>query len=930
MSRAAAADRNVLLGLLALQLGFISRDALITAIHAWVLDKTNPLSQILQDQGALIASRRALLDALADEHIHVHDNDVERSMAALSSIGSIREELDRIADPDLQANLPTVSAPWKEHDDHPDRTSTALSMGDSTSAGTRFRILRRHAMGGLGEVFVARDTELNREVALKEIQDQFADDSVYRARFEFEAEVTGGLEHPGIVPVYGLGHTVDGRPFYAMRFIKGESLKVAIHRFHEADQQPGRDSGERMMALRALLGRFLDVCDAVAYAHGRGVLHRDLKPGNIMLGRYGQTLVLDWGLAKALDHPLVSANEPDSELPLRPPSDSALELTQAGRIIGTPAYMSPEQAAGNLVELGPHSDVYCLGATLYHLLTSHAPFEHEDLGEVCKRVISGDFPRPRLLSPRIAPALEAVCLKAMALKPEDRYLSVEALRADLERWLADEPVSAWREPLSIRAHRWLRRHRTAVTAAVSLFILTAVGLVVAVERERKIAQQVARATAESNRRRDQTLQAVDALVIGVKMVRAQPSVPEYQGDLAKSYGSLGYIQSEAADSNRAADFLRVAIELGSRMAAEQPDDPDLQEILATFYITLGAIQSNTADRNGAADLFRRAIAIFSKLVTARPDVQGDYPGLARSYNNLGIIQHGAGDRQGAVESYLRSIEVGSKLLAAQPDDPDYTDDLAASYTNLGIAQSETGEKTAAAASYQRALAISTRATAPTDVAAHDYNLARTYASLGALQQETADLQGAAESYLRATAILTRLSASRPSSAEFRTKLATGYMSLAGVQHEMGQPNKAEESSRHAIELHLQLIEAHPDVAGYLSVLGGSLHSLGLALEAQRRHAEAEQAIRAGIERQRKAAENCAARNLVSRLPPQAVLRPGSVPSRARARRRVGRDFRSRLPARSIRAVIKASSPSSPRMTGRSGGGVLPSISSSSV
>src|SRR5205823_14269621 len=119
--------------------------------------------------------------------------------------------------------------------------------------------------------------------------------------FEFEAEVTGGLEHPGIVPVYGLGHTPDGRPFYAMRLIKGESLKEAIRRFHQVEKQPGRDPGASALELRELLGRLLAVCDAMAYAHSRGVLHRDLKPGNILLGQYGETLVVDWGLAKAVD-----------------------------------------------------------------------------------------------------------------------------------------------------------------------------------------------------------------------------------------------------------------------------------------------------------------------------------------------------------------------------------------------------------------------------------------------------------------------------------------------------------------------------------------------------------------------------------------------------------------------------------------------------
>src|SRR5262249_52918618 len=143
----------------------------------------------------------------------------------------------------------------------------------------------------------AHDHELHREVALKEIQDRHADHPESRGRFLLEAEITGGLEHPGIVPVYGLGTYADGRPYYAMRFIKGDSLKDAIERFHKTDVA-GRDPGERTLALRQLLRRLIDVCNAIAYAHSRGILHRDLKPGNIMLGRYGETLVVDWGLAK--------------------------------------------------------------------------------------------------------------------------------------------------------------------------------------------------------------------------------------------------------------------------------------------------------------------------------------------------------------------------------------------------------------------------------------------------------------------------------------------------------------------------------------------------------------------------------------------------------------------------------------------------------
>jgi serine/threonine protein kinase len=151
------------------------------------------------------------------------------------------------------------------------------TLGTPTSVGTRFRILRPHAKGGLGQVSVALDEELDRQVALKEIQEAHADHPTSRARFVREAEITGKLEHPGIIPVYGLGHDPTGRPFYAMRFIRGDSLAEAIARFHAAER-PDRDPGERTLQLRELLGRFLDVCNALAYAHSRGVLHRDLKP----------------------------------------------------------------------------------------------------------------------------------------------------------------------------------------------------------------------------------------------------------------------------------------------------------------------------------------------------------------------------------------------------------------------------------------------------------------------------------------------------------------------------------------------------------------------------------------------------------------------------------------------------------------------------
>src|SRR5262249_44665244 len=270
------------------------------------------------------------------------------------------------------------------------------------------------------------------------------------------AQVTGGLEHPGIVPVYGLGTYADGRPYYAMRFIKGDSLKEAIERFH-ADASLAKAPGRRSLELRKLLRRFLAVCTAIDYAHSRGVLHRDIKPGNIVVGEHGETLVVDWGLAKATG----TSDAGSGQRTPWPSSTSGSAETLPGSALGTPAYMSPEQAGGGREAVGPRGDVYNLGAPLYSVRTGRPPFSGEH-GEVLRAVQRGGFRPPRTIDPSIDPALEAVCLKAMALRPDDRYGACRALAEDIERWMAGEPVSASREPFSPRVRRGMRRDRPAV------------------------------------------------------------------------------------------------------------------------------------------------------------------------------------------------------------------------------------------------------------------------------------------------------------------------------------------------------------------------------------------------------------------------------------------------------------------------------------
>ncbi len=307
-------SRDLLFGMLALQGGLIDETQLVRAFQSWTKDRDCPLGEHLLARGDLNAEQFAAVEAMLALHLKKHADETQQSLAAIPALRSTIASLTSVADRALDASLTHVGLDSTLGFDVPDHT-VSRSVGSAASKSQRFRILRLHARGALGAVFVADDTELHREVAVKEILDHHGDDPVSRARFVLEAEVTGGLEHPGIVPVYGLGTYPDGRPFYAMRFIRGDSLKEAIEQFH-ADPELKCDPGRKSLELRKLLRRFTDVCNAIDYAHNRGVLHRDIKPSNIIVGKYGETLVVDWGLAKPLGR-----TEPDlqaGEQPLVP------------------------------------------------------------------------------------------------------------------------------------------------------------------------------------------------------------------------------------------------------------------------------------------------------------------------------------------------------------------------------------------------------------------------------------------------------------------------------------------------------------------------------------------------------------------------------------------------------------------------------------
>ena len=414
----AAADCHLLFGLLALQNGLIdqsrlsppSRPGPATSRRAW---PTN-----LEARGDLTVQARPSRHSRRSTSKPMGATS-SKAWAAVPANRSTRASLADLWSPRSRRHSPGSNWPKNGRateinaDDHndPDRTA-GLSLGAATSDGERFRILRPHARGGLGEVFVALDVELHREVALKQILDRHADDPTSRQRFLLEAEITGGLEHPGIVPVYGLGTYEGGRPYYAMRFIRGDSLKEAIDHFH-ADESLNRDPGRGRWNCASCSGDSSMSATQSTTPISRGVLHRDIKPANIIVGKHGETLVVDWGLAKVDG----SVRPFRRRATLMPSSASGSSETLPGSALGTPAYMSPEQANGDLDRLGPLSDVYSLGASLYCLLTGKPPFEADDVGELLRRVQRGQFPSPRQPDASIDRALEGVCPKAMAHRP---------------------------------------------------------------------------------------------------------------------------------------------------------------------------------------------------------------------------------------------------------------------------------------------------------------------------------------------------------------------------------------------------------------------------------------------------------------------------------------------------------------------------------
>ena len=392
-------------------------------------------------------------------------------------------------------------------------------------------------------------------------------------------------------------------------FIRGDNLKIAVERYHKEDANK-RSPGEKELEFRGLMRRFIDVCNAMEYAHSRSVLHRDLKPGNIMLGKYGETMVVDWGMAKVMDGQSEEASIDLDVTPLTPSITKDIAATSMGSTIGTPPYMSPEQAAGRLDRMGPLSDIYGLGATFFYLLVGKTAFRERDVVSVLQKVQQGQFKPPREVNASVPKGLNAICMKAMELQPENRYSSAAGMADDIEHWLADEPVSAMSDTMTDRVFRWVRRNRSwASTAAVAVVALTAVSLVAVVlvngaRRTAEDARDIARRLAADNKQLAVDERAAKEDAVGF-LQSARQAVEMWVTD-----GSEALKYYPGSQRKRELFLRRTADEL-KRFADYQQDDPQLRLEQARALQALGTVQRMLGRSEEAEQSYRTADSIFS-------------------------------------------------------------------------------------------------------------------------------------------------------------------------------------------------------------------------------------------------------------------------------------------------------------------------------
>lgn len=817
--RAMESDRNLLFGVLALQAELIDSGQFIEACTAWAARKNKPLHELLLERGWIKPVDRDDVLRLMDRKLKKHGDDPTASIAAVAD-DEIRRVLAVLDDPELRETISCIVG----HAGH-----VLISTLDHTpQTRERYSLTRLHAKGGIGQVWLARDADIGREVALKELRPERATEGSIWARFLEEARITGQLEHPGIVPVYELARREDDQPpFYTMRFVRGRTLTEAARAYHARR----RESLTTPLDQIELLNAFLGVCNAVAYAHARGVIHRDLKGQNVVLGDFGEVIVLDWGLAKLVTAPPEThAAGPPIDLSQQP--DRA--ETVAGQVLGTPAFMAPEQAEGRNDLVDQISDVYSLGAILYEILTGRPPFTGADTAEVLRKVIEGRPIRPRREIAEIPQAIEAVCMKALERDRAARYQSVADLAQDVRRFLADEPVSAYREPFTRRASRWAKKHRTLVASAAVL-VLTALPLVsfaaIRINQERLRADRGFRQARQAvNEYFTQVSESTLLNKPGMQPLRKSllnaaknfyvNFATESQHDLslrsevARSLSRLAIINTVTSSHLEAADLQRRAVETWRALLNTPESDPSASLEFARGLNNLAEMERKLARLNQALQHGQEAAAVLEKLPPSR-EVMSE---IVRNHALLGIVWQSLYRFDPAEAEYRAALA----LLDAHPDlsaDPQVR--LEEQFTimgNLGSLLTQIGRVDEAEATVQKAVALAKAELQkrPDDLALQNLHSKSVLQLAGFYDQTNRPNETILQQLREAIAAQEQLVLRNPAAANFRETLGLAQARLGRMQLVMGRIGDADKSYEAADRCFEELARTYADEPDFLN------------------------------------------------------------------------------------------------------------------
>jgi tetratricopeptide (TPR) repeat protein len=735
----------------------------------------------------------------------------------------------------------------------------SLEMPSPEERAARLRLLGEIARGGMGAVLKGRDEDLGRDLAVKILLERHRDNPELVRRFIEEAQIGGQLQHPGIVPIYELGTFADRRPYFAMKLVKGQTLAALL---------AGRSSPEE--GLPRFLGVFEQVCQTVAYAHARGVIHRDLKPSNIMVGGFGEVQVMDWGLAKVLPRGGVAdddgaGKEPEQATVIataRSGGDSDAELSRVGSVLGTPSYMAPEQARGEVERVDERADVFALGSILAEILTGVPPFVGRSSGEIQRKAARGETGEVLARLPLCGAEAELVGLArdCLASEPEDRPRDAAAVAARVTAYLAgvqerlhaserERAVAEARAVGERRKRRW--QLGLAASVAASL-LLGGIGLAVfaaMLKRQQVRAEANERAAIDAVKRfRDAVadnpelkdnpeLESLRRALLKEPLAffrslhdRLQAdgqTTPEALARLASATFDLGMLTAEIGDDLDAVTALREALAIRKRLADAHPTVTQYQLDLAASHNNLGVLLSATGDQAGARAAYEAARAIQQRLAAAHPTAAGYQHDLAKSHGNLGNLLSETGDPAGARAAYEAARAILERLVDAHPTATRYQSDLAKNHANLGNLLSETSDPVGARAAYEAARAIRQRLvdSQPT-VTQYQSDLAGSHVNLGRLLSATGDRAGARAQYEAAQAILQRLAVAHPTVTEYQSVQAASQNNLAILLSETGDPAGARAALEAALAIRKRLAEAHPTLTQFQLDLAACHGNLG--------------------------------------------------------------------------------------------------------